>query len=372
MSLRFPTARSIARRPPVPRHRRRQRHRPRDGARRRAPRRPARDHRHQRGAARRRSAPSSAARWPHKRAFDITDIDAVRAFADDVHAEHGSVDVVMNVAGIATWGPVERLTHEQWRRTVDINLMGPIHVIECFVPEMIRAGRGGQIVERLVGGRPARPPVARALQRREVRPARRLRGAALRPAAAQHRRLARLPRRRRHADRAVGRHRGRRPPGRAATAASDGASGGTPRAPSRPPSASSTASSATATSSTPRATSARCTWSQRVFPPAYVAMMRGGEPLHGQRARAARRKRSGCTAQRVERHRQHLVVADEHRQLDQLGLARARASRSACQLSSAERARGVQLVDRAEDRALARAPAVGLRAVAHALRRRRS
>jgi NAD(P)-dependent dehydrogenase (short-subunit alcohol dehydrogenase family) len=52
----------------------------------------------------------------------------------------------MNVAGIATWGSVDRLSHEQWRRTVDIDLMGPIHVIESFVPEMIRAGRGGQLV----------------------------------------------------------------------------------------------------------------------------------------------------------------------------------------------------------------------------------
>lgn len=81
-----------------------------------------------------------------ERALDIADIDAVRSFAEDVHAEHGSLDVVMNVAGIATWGAVERLTHEQWRRTVDIDLMGPIHVIECFVPAMIAAGRGGQIV----------------------------------------------------------------------------------------------------------------------------------------------------------------------------------------------------------------------------------
>jgi NAD(P)-dependent dehydrogenase (short-subunit alcohol dehydrogenase family) len=81
----------------------------------------------------------------HKAAFDIADVDAARAFADAVHAEHGSVDVVMNVAGIATWGAVERLSHEQWRRTIDIDLMGPIHMIECFVPEMIRAGRGGQI-----------------------------------------------------------------------------------------------------------------------------------------------------------------------------------------------------------------------------------
>ncbi|MDQ1680338.1 MAG: hypothetical protein QOI42_1197 [Frankiaceae bacterium] len=80
-----------------------------------------------------------------KSAFDIADIDAVRAFADQVHAEAGTADVVVNVAGIATWGAVERLTHEQWRRTVDIDLMGPIHVIECFVPAMIQAGRGGQI-----------------------------------------------------------------------------------------------------------------------------------------------------------------------------------------------------------------------------------
>jgi NAD(P)-dependent dehydrogenase (short-subunit alcohol dehydrogenase family) len=81
-----------------------------------------------------------------KSAFDIADIDAVRAFADQVHAEAGTADVVVNVAGIATWGAVERLTHEQWRRTVDIDLMGPIHVIECFVAEMVRARRGGQLV----------------------------------------------------------------------------------------------------------------------------------------------------------------------------------------------------------------------------------
>src|SRR3954470_6854747 len=80
------------------------------------------------------------------RALDITDVDAVRALADETHAAHGSVDVAMNIAGIATWGAVERLTHDQWRRTIDVNLMGPIHVIETFVPEMVRAGRGGQLV----------------------------------------------------------------------------------------------------------------------------------------------------------------------------------------------------------------------------------
>lgn len=80
------------------------------------------------------------------RALDVSDVDAVRAFAGEVHAAAGTADVVMNVAGIATWGPVDRLSHEQWRRTVDVDLMGPIHVIEAFVPPMIAARRGGQLV----------------------------------------------------------------------------------------------------------------------------------------------------------------------------------------------------------------------------------
>ncbi|MEV4123854.1 SDR family oxidoreductase [Nocardia sp. NPDC049707] len=77
---------------------------------------------------------------------DVSDYDAVVALAAKVHAEVNSVDIVMNVAGIATWGTVDRLTHKQWRRTIDIDLMGPIHVIEEFVPRMIEVGRGGHLV----------------------------------------------------------------------------------------------------------------------------------------------------------------------------------------------------------------------------------
>jgi NAD(P)-dependent dehydrogenase (short-subunit alcohol dehydrogenase family) len=77
---------------------------------------------------------------------DVSDHAAVVELADQIHAEHGSMDVVMNIAGISTWGTVDRLTHDDWRRQVDVNLMGPIHVIECFIPPMIKAGRGGQLV----------------------------------------------------------------------------------------------------------------------------------------------------------------------------------------------------------------------------------
>jgi NAD(P)-dependent dehydrogenase (short-subunit alcohol dehydrogenase family) len=93
-----------------------------------------------------RTASDAGAALLHHGVVDVTDHEAVAAFAGDVHAAHGSLDVVMNIAGIAVFGAVERLRHEQWRSAVDVNLMGPIHVIEAFVPRMIAAGRGGHLV----------------------------------------------------------------------------------------------------------------------------------------------------------------------------------------------------------------------------------
>ena len=79
-------------------------------------------------------------------AADVSDYEAVRALAASVHAQVDAVDAVLNVAGIATWGTVSALSHDQWRRVIDVNLMGPIHVIESFVPQMVSAGRGGYLV----------------------------------------------------------------------------------------------------------------------------------------------------------------------------------------------------------------------------------
>ncbi|ETW25573.1 SDR family oxidoreductase [Mycobacterium gastri] len=86
------------------------------------------------------------AQVPEHRVLDISDYAQVAAFAADVHAGHPSMDVVLNVAGVSAWGTVDRLTHDQWSRMVAINLMGPIHVIETFVPPMVAAGRGGHLV----------------------------------------------------------------------------------------------------------------------------------------------------------------------------------------------------------------------------------
>ena len=80
------------------------------------------------------------------RVLDVSDFDEVSRFAADIHATHPAMDVVMNIAGVSAWGTVDRLTHDHWRSMIDINLMGPIHVIESFLPPMVQARRGGHLV----------------------------------------------------------------------------------------------------------------------------------------------------------------------------------------------------------------------------------
>jgi len=82
----------------------------------------------------------------HLKAADISDHAAIVALAEEIHSSHGSMDVVMNIAGVSAWGTIERLEHRHWQRMIDINLMGPINVLETFVPPMIEAGRGGHVV----------------------------------------------------------------------------------------------------------------------------------------------------------------------------------------------------------------------------------
>ncbi len=55
------------------------------------------------------------AQVPEYRALDIADYDEVAAFAEEIHARHPSMDIVMNIAGVSAWGTVDQLTHEQWK-----------------------------------------------------------------------------------------------------------------------------------------------------------------------------------------------------------------------------------------------------------------
>jgi NADP-dependent 3-hydroxy acid dehydrogenase YdfG len=80
------------------------------------------------------------------RAFNVGNYESMADFAKEVHAAYGSIDILVNVAGVALFSQIEDMKHSDWERVINVNLWGVVHGIECFVPEMIRAGKGGHIV----------------------------------------------------------------------------------------------------------------------------------------------------------------------------------------------------------------------------------
>ena len=56
------------------------------------------------------------------KSFSITHFMQVKLFSEEIHAEYGAMDIVMNIAGISAWGAVDKMQHEEWNNIIDINL----------------------------------------------------------------------------------------------------------------------------------------------------------------------------------------------------------------------------------------------------------
>jgi 3-oxoacyl-[acyl-carrier protein] reductase len=82
-------------------------------------------------------------------AADLADPQQARALVGRVADELGRIDVLVNNAGIYQEHPVLETGYEDWlaiwRRTIEVNLLGPANLIHAVAPHMVAAG-GGRIV----------------------------------------------------------------------------------------------------------------------------------------------------------------------------------------------------------------------------------
>jgi NAD(P)-dependent dehydrogenase (short-subunit alcohol dehydrogenase family) len=86
--------------------------------------------------------------------LDVTDQAQIDAVATQIADDGGSLDGVVNNAGIARGGPLEYLPLEIWREQLDVNVLGQVAVTKAVLP-FIRAARGRVVFIGSIGGKAA-------------------------------------------------------------------------------------------------------------------------------------------------------------------------------------------------------------------------
>ena len=76
---------------------------------------------------------------------DVSDHDAVNAWAEDTHDAFGRVDAIINNAGVSLSGAVGDLTLDDFEWIMGINFWGVVHGTRAFLP-YLRASGDGHIV----------------------------------------------------------------------------------------------------------------------------------------------------------------------------------------------------------------------------------
>ena len=72
---------------------------------------------------------------------DVTDPDALNAAAAVVEERFGTVDLVVANAGVMLPAPVGELRVDEWRRMIDLNLVGVLETVRVFLPALERGAR---------------------------------------------------------------------------------------------------------------------------------------------------------------------------------------------------------------------------------------
>ncbi|MFB7395193.1 SDR family oxidoreductase [Streptomyces sp. NPDC056191] len=79
--------------------------------------------------------PGPAVPWT----VDVTDLAALSATADEVRNTLGTPSVIVANAGVAIGGTFQDCDPEDWRRVIEVNLVGSAFTARCFLPDLLRS-----------------------------------------------------------------------------------------------------------------------------------------------------------------------------------------------------------------------------------------
>lgn len=73
---------------------------------------------------------------------DVSDINSINAAAEKALVEFKHIDILINSAGIASFGKFLELEPEAWERIIQVNLMGTYFTTRALIPNMIERQTG--------------------------------------------------------------------------------------------------------------------------------------------------------------------------------------------------------------------------------------
>jgi NAD(P)-dependent dehydrogenase (short-subunit alcohol dehydrogenase family) len=76
---------------------------------------------------------------------DVTDRLSMARAVLEAERQFGGLDVLINNAGIGRYGPIAEMQPEEWRRVIEVNVLGVFHATRAALPALRRRG-GGQII----------------------------------------------------------------------------------------------------------------------------------------------------------------------------------------------------------------------------------
>jgi NAD(P)-dependent dehydrogenase (short-subunit alcohol dehydrogenase family) len=88
---------------------------------------------------------------------DVTDFDQVKAVADRAVREYGQLDTWVHLAAVSIYATFENTRPEEFRRIIDVNLVGQAYGAMAALPHLRREGRGALIHISSIEGKCALP-----------------------------------------------------------------------------------------------------------------------------------------------------------------------------------------------------------------------
>ena len=74
--------------------------------------------------------------------LDVTDSGKVKEFIDGLKDKYGTIDVLVNNAGITRDGLLQKTTDDDWNAVISVNLKGVFNMTRAVAPVMLDAGKG--------------------------------------------------------------------------------------------------------------------------------------------------------------------------------------------------------------------------------------